>query len=507
MRSSLILEITRTKELMGIISEQGGIISISDDIVKGLKSLIKSPTRELSQDLDLLSQIVSRGGRRVSQNDLVVLLTRIIRNDKKIADYLIPKIIQNLDVSSQNFIQNFKTSISNFKSQGGKYKDAIRGINANLNARNTATGAPVFNTPIPEIKEYLKKDFERYAWELYNPIKAKVKSQATKIGKNTGKGFKEGWNSKSGGFLTLRSVLKAVSPEKAEKLFPNYFKKLTPEERQVMWKWVKWGVPDIPSLKNSWNKLGIGGWVGNISAQILHKTLWLMLLLTGFQLIRDYIQDYLNKGEEYAGWNEFAAFAHRIVRAFDVPHLGVTSPMIWLIGLVFQPIWAGMTGSDKSFNQRFKDYLIGEDESNIPKPPERLREWLNSLSNNTDTLIDKTKNRIDTLTNGTNVKTDDILPDSITIPNMNDSLSSNTNTDSTNVVTPVATNTEEVKNQLYNHLKTIPSLNSSSTNKIGPNDKPYIFDKGNNLWEFQSAGDSTMKFQYNPQTKTFSQIR
>jgi hypothetical protein len=73
--------------------------------------------------------------------------------------------------------------------------------------------------------------------------------------------------------------------------------------------------------------------------------------------------------------------------------------------------------------------------------------------------------------------------------------------------TPVTTNTEEIKNQLYNHLKTIPSLNSSSTNKIGPNDKPYIFDKGNNLWEFQSAGDSTMKFQYNPQTKTFSQIR
>jgi uncharacterized membrane protein (Fun14 family) len=416
MKNNLILEIARTKELMGVISEQGGIISISDDIVKGLKSLIKRPTPELSQDLDLLSQIMSKGSRRINQNDLVVLLKRIIRTDKKIANYLIPKIIQNLDVSSQNFIQNFKGSISNFKSQGGKYEDAIRGINANLNARNTATGVPVFNTPIPEIKEYLKKDFERYTWELYNPIKAKVKSQATKIVGNTGKGFKEGWNSKSGGFLTLRSVLKAVSPEKVEKLFPNYFKKLTPEERQIMWKWVKWGVPDVPSLKNSWSKLGIGGWVGNISAQILHKTLWLMLLLTGFQLIRDYIQDYLKEGEEYAGWNGFAALAHRIVRAFDVPHLGVTSPMIWLIGLIFQPVWAGMTGSDKSFNEQFKDYLIGEDENNIPKPPKRLKEWLGSISKNTDTLIDKTKSRIDTLSAGTNVNTEDILPDSVTIP-------------------------------------------------------------------------------------------
>lgn len=416
MKNNLILEIARTKELMGVISEQGGIISISDDIVKGLKSLIKRPTAELSQDLDLLSQIMSKGSRRINQNDLVVLLKRIIRTDKKIADYLIPKIIQNLDVSSQNFIQNFKGSISNFKSQGGKYEDAIRGINANLNARNTATGVPVFNTPIPEIKEYLKKDFERYTWELYNPIKAKVKSQATKIGGNTGKGFKEGWNSKSGGFLTLRSITNALTPEKVEKRFPNYFKKLTPEERKIMWKWVKWGVPDVPSLKNSWSKLGIGGWVGNLSAQILHKTLWLMSILTGFQFIRDYIQDYLNKGEEYKGWNEFAAFAHRIVRAFDVPHLGLTSPMIWLIGLIFQPIWAGMTGSDKNFNEQFKDYLIGEDENNIPKPPKRLKEWLGSISKNTDTLIDKTKSRIDTLSAGTNVNTEDILPDSVTIP-------------------------------------------------------------------------------------------
>ena len=81
--------------------------------------------------------------------------------------------------------------------------------------------------------------------------------------------------------------------------------------------------------------------------------------------------------------------------------------------------------------------------------------------------------------------------------------------DKTTPTPVVTTDTEEIKNQLFNHLKTIPSLNNNPDPKkrIGLGDKPYIFDRGNNIWEFEASGDSIMKFQYNPQTKTFSQIR
>jgi len=168
MEKKIIKEILRNRELMGLLVEGPILPTITKEVVD---FLTKKFGNIAQKDIGLLSNIVSRKTTS-SETDLVNILSRLIKSNKEIENYLVPKIVQNLDTGSKNFISSFKEKIKNFINEKGTYEQALKNIETNLNSMSN--GKPVFDTPFPEVKEYLKKDLERYAYEVYQQSLSKV---------------------------------------------------------------------------------------------------------------------------------------------------------------------------------------------------------------------------------------------------------------------------------------------------------------------------------------------
>lgn len=417
MSKTIITEIERTRKLMGLLVENPIPIRVTKDVgeelVSKFGSKFASTFKRVSQttldDINLLKKI-SAGEIYATQNEMRDLILRLINSNKNIEKYLVPKIIENSGVASKNFIANLKTSIKNAKeTRGVKYQDIIRGINSNLNA--TRNGVPVFDTSIPQVKDYVKKDLERYAWELYNPTQATLK----KTGMNAVKGAKSGISSKSGSKIFVREFGKKITPKTVENSFPSYFKKITEEERKKLWYWITVGIPDVPSIQAAWKNFGFVGGLTNFSVQLLKKWFFLTIIVTFSRAFLQYVKDFIKDGEEYPNMTNSKIFWERLRRAFYIPHFGFTSPAIWLAGLIFKPIISGLSGERKNFWESAKNYIIGEDPYTIPKLPKDLnsKEVFETLRTTTDTLIKDTELKMEQLKSGNDVDTSNLIPDSM----------------------------------------------------------------------------------------------
>lgn len=494
MKKDLIVEIIRTQKLMNILNEQIPV-SLTDDLAKGLVKRFSKFGGVISDDIELLAAIAA-GRKSATQNEIIDIIARLVSRDKQIEEYMIKNIIKNFNVPTQNFLSRFKTAIENFKKQGGTYEQALRNIDTNLKA--VSNGRPVFEVPtqLPQIRDYVKRDLERYAYEIYHPTLAKSeKFLAGQAGKFK-QGFQSGKDAKSGAWKFTRAAIKPITPQRVEKLFPDFFKRLNPEERKIMWNWLKWGLPDVPNFMKAKKEWGLAGAAGNASRQILRKTLVLMAALTLFQFIRDGIQDMMKEGDEYEGWNFFSRTFHRIVRAFDAPGFGMTSPAGWLLGLLGTSFYYFTTGDSKQTWEAFKDYILGEDENNIPKPPKNVTEWINTLRGRVDTLTNTAQQRLDTLSSGQNTNIQDVLPDTaIAIPNVTDTSSQEQSNQNTTL------SEDEIRTILKDWMN-----KNGWNNQIGNLDFPYMKNLGNNRWEYEDEDGKKYTFEFNSTNKTFKEL-
>lgn len=505
MKKDLIVEIVRTRQLMNILNEQIPV-TLTDDLAKGLMKRFSKYGGIISDDIELLASIAA-GRRAASQDEIIDIISRLVSRDKQIEEYMMKKIIQNFNVPTQNFLAKFKTKIENFKKTGGTYEQALRNIDQNIRA--VSNGRPVFEVPakLPQIRDYVKRDLERYAYEVYHPTLAKSEKFLSKQYGKFKEGSKLAGEAKSGALLTVRSIMKTITPQRIEKLFPTYFKRLNPEERKIMWNWLKWGLPDVPNFMKARKEWGLAGAAGNVSRQILRKTLWLMGALTIFQFIRDYIGDLIKPGEEYKDWNKLAVFFHRLVRAIDAPAFGLTSPAGWLMGLIGTTFYNSLTGSDKAAWETFKDYILGEDEGNIPKPPENVRRFIDNLRGGIDTLTNTAQQRLDTLTSGQDTNIQDVLPDTaLAIPSVTDTSSQEQSSQNTTL------SDEEIRELLGEWMMT--KEGGWKPGSINDEDKTEKFMKneGNNKWSYispETNPDGSPKvyyFQFDPLRRTFKHL-
>jgi hypothetical protein len=355
---------------------------------------------------------------------------------------------------------------------------------------------------------------KRFAYESYNPTWSSAETILKHQADFFGQGFYKGRYAKSGGALAMKQLGKGVlwgaSFGKSPNWLPRLYRNLKPEDRKILGNWMLWGVPDVPILQKTWKELGGAAAGGMLLRQLISKFFFVSLFVTAARMVKDFIQDNMTPEKEYSGWgdsdfNKMCVWAHRFSRAVDWASFGVISPAAWVANLLLVTIAGGTEGGGEILKKRVHDYLLGENEENVPKLPPETILWFKTntkkIKQNTENAIKKGEQLKDTLLSGQDVNIKELVPDGSVRKEQDTTAKTQTN--------QKTTNTDSIKTLLFNHLKTIPSLNNNPdpNKKIGPDDKPYIFDKGNNVWDFRTAGDSIMKFQYNPQNKTFSQIK
>jgi hypothetical protein len=422
MNKKILSEINRVKTMMGLLNEASIPLSLSDEVIEGLLKIIKKPSRVFIDDINTLKNI-NKGITTASPRDVENIIRRLIRSDKKAADFILSRIINNLDVPTKNFLNDFKASIVDFKKSGGSYKDALENIKINMNAQ--IGGRPVVQTTIPEIKDYITKDLEKYAYEVYNPIKSKVSDLSKKVGKESWEkfksGLKDGREAKSGGGLTLKSFGNwwknrfATIRERELGLY-----KLSPEEKKVVKNYLFWGIPDVPAIKNTAKKFGIRAASTNLLTQLVKKFIVLYLLKTFWLTIWSTIKDQRKKGTEYENYSDWAIFWYRVAHfAKDPPSFGFVSPGLWLLGLILVPFIKAQRGADGAWWKSFKEYLTGDDEFKIPAPPRDIVTIIDTTNQRVSRYAETQIERIDTAINqirqGNNVDTSDIIPNSETV--------------------------------------------------------------------------------------------
>jgi hypothetical protein len=428
MKKKLITEISRNRQLMGLLTEQP-MPRLGDDVSKLLlKRFAKVSDRAILDDIEQLSRITSRQ-IRVTDNEYVQLVSRLIRSSNEMADIIVPKIINGLSPAEKNFIANFKGGIRNFRTRGGSYDQVLRNINTNLNAR--VNGVPVFNTQFPEVMNYLKRDLERYAYEVYHPTMTSLERRFDDYLNQWKSGWRAGKDSKSGGLLFGKQIMKglgyAVTFGKSPKWFPRVYKNLNDEERKILLNWSISGMPDWGLIKKTWKDMGGVAASGVAFKQLWQKFKWVAGVVTILRFLRTFIEDNLTPEKEYEGWNDktgwgrFLILCHRFYRAIDWPSFGVTSPAAWFAHLIITILFSGGSGGQKDLESEVKEYIIGSDESDIPKS---LQDWYksftpgwfrkNRVKSNIDTTIQNSENTLDTLLSGQNVDTTPIvLPDTV----------------------------------------------------------------------------------------------
>ena len=89
MSKLLIIEVFRLQKLMGksLIVEQ--FVAIVDDVLKVIGKIsgrLSNETIELSKKL----------GKAVTEEEVVEILSKLVKSDKEIANYIIPKIMSTL---------------------------------------------------------------------------------------------------------------------------------------------------------------------------------------------------------------------------------------------------------------------------------------------------------------------------------------------------------------------------------------------------------------------------
>jgi len=424
MEKKLINEISRNQQLMGLLNEQV-MPRLGREVGEFLtKKFANISDRAVLEDIEKLSKILSRK-LPANDNEYIALVSRLIKSNKEIGDYLVSTIIKNLPIEQSNFIGRFKQGIKNFKNQGGTYEQALRNINTNLNAR--VNGVPVFNSPFPEVIQYLKNNLERYAYEIYHPGLTSLERKFDEYVKQFRQGWRAGEESKSGGMLFGKQAAKGlgyvVSFGKAPKWLPKAYRNLSDEERKVLANWSISGMPDWGIIKKTWKDMGGVPASAVALRQLWGKFKWVASVLTVLRFFRTFIEDNLTPEKEYSGWNDktlwgrFLILCHRFYRAIDWPSFGVTSPAAWFAHLIVTILFSGGSGGKKDLENEVKDYIIGSDEENIPKS---LADWYDDftpgwfkkekIKSNIDSTIQKAENLHDTLLNGQNVDTTQFVP-------------------------------------------------------------------------------------------------
>jgi hypothetical protein len=372
MNKQLISEISRIHNIMGVLNESPGpapLITITDEIVKGIKNVLKpkgivnkiksfgTPIDTiLARDIEDLSKVAA-GTITITNDQLKNIVKRLIKN-KKIEEYLIPKMIQN-DVTIKNYIKDYESSIRQLKSNGGKLQDALADIDSFINRRNPITNRPYINLELPEMKEYIKKEFTDFAQKEFNPEIIK------QMAKTTGKKFKQGWEMRkdtvSGALLTLKGAGYTI-----RNLFKKDLqKKLSPEEMSAVINFLLSGVADLKMLFQAGRTYGFPAVVGNFMGQLWKKFWFLFWVHYAFNLIAKSLKDFFHKGEEITDdkMNEFSKICYRLVRGFEIPSFGLITPGGWLGNLLIYVVFKSSGGSATKSKDAFSNYLKGSDEN------------------------------------------------------------------------------------------------------------------------------------------------
>jgi hypothetical protein len=433
MEKKLIVEIEKIKRNMGLITEISQFPpSMLDDIViaggKILKKFSFGNSRVSSiirSDLDDLSKI-TRGQISATADDIADILNRLISTSDDFSKMILPKLAENMDTGSKNWIKNIKSAIISQRSLGRTQSDVAQQADAMvINAMRRSL--------IPELTTYLRDDIAKYIDDIYHPFTSTSKDIIGKGGeivkkgleKNWSKfleGFKEGWSAKSGTGLAWKATKNwwrnRFMNEYQKKLGQKY--RLTDEERKVLGNFIKWAPADIPSIQSSAEKFGFGGLTGNLTMQLIKKfvTLWFIKIV--WLMFWGWVRDQKKKGTEYDQYSDAAILQYRFFQAVkDLPSFGLISPGIWLLGAILVPFIKSQKGADGSWAKEFKEYIFGDDELKIPAPPRRVQRAIDAL--NGDSLraeIDTAVADIDTLINdiqsGNNPDTSGIIPDSAT---------------------------------------------------------------------------------------------
>jgi hypothetical protein len=371
MEKKLINEISRNRQLMGLLNEQV-VPKLTREVGEFLtKKFANISDRAILDDIELLSKITSRKVQ-ASDADYINLISRLIKSDKKISDYLVPKIINNLPTGQLNYIAGFKSKIRNAIKNGATYDAVLKGIDVNLTAR--VNNVPVFNTPFPEVMTYLKNDLEKYAYEIYYPTIARSKKSATEIKKDFSAGFKMGKESKSATLPSLTYMLNTLTRSKITKLIDKLFNtkfaaKLQPDELKAVKDFLWYGVADGPMLKKAYDTLGYAGWAGNLSMQLLKKVWFLMKIKWAINFFIPLLKDLISKGEEITNeeLSEFSKVVYRMCKAIELPSFGWVSPAYWFAGLIGTTLLGASGGSRSKAYNRFLTYLKGDDENAVGK--------------------------------------------------------------------------------------------------------------------------------------------
>lgn len=373
MNKQLISEINRIQTMMGVLNESPGpapLITLTDDLIKGLKNLVKpkgmvGKIKSLSQPIDTILaddiETLSKGAAgttTITNDQLKNIVKRLIKN-KKIEEYLVPKMVQS-NIDLQNYIKNYKSSIRDLKSRGGKLQDALDDIDVYINMRNPTTNRPYLQTELPEMKNYIRNEFRDFAEKEFESQVAK------ELAKTAGQKFKQGWkmgkDSKSGAILTAKSAsneIKNLFRKKMDKL------KLPPDEKSVVNKFMITGIADTDMLVRAGKSLGFAGFSGNLLRQLYQKIRFLFWAELFLDVIGGTLVDLLTPGEEIPDelMSEGSKLLHRALRSPQLPSFGLVSPLIWGVGLISHMLLRGGGGSINKAGKAFIEYLRNSDES------------------------------------------------------------------------------------------------------------------------------------------------
>lgn len=420
MEKKLIIEINRSKELMGLIIESSNVFGLTDDVVTRMLSRFGKSNAIIRNELEQLQRIAS--GKLVkTPNEVADLLSSLMSKSKKIEQFLVPKLVDNSTLV-QNEISNITNAMQNFK------KDPNATYQKTLD--NIKQIVPVRISVPQQIKRQIEneviKRLNRNAYELWYPAWAKAEKVFDMTGGDFVKGFQKGINSKSGGFIFLKQVGKGagyvLTAGKLPKWWPRAYRNLNSGDRKILWNWMISGVPDVPYLRKIWKEMGGVAATGVLLRQLTSKFFLLTIFLSIGRFAMTFIQDVWSTEKEYKDWPDdtlmqqlFILF-HRMYRAIDWASWKVTSPVVWIVNLACQAILGSSAGGREDFIRIIKDYITGGDETKIPNLDEWKKkfpsDWFDKdkVISRIDTMIKKGEDKQDSLLKGKDIDITDLVP-------------------------------------------------------------------------------------------------
>lgn len=393
MKKQFLNEISRMRDLM-LINEQGGPFTklTTKKYLPGLmkfRSGILGRGKDTDELIERFDDMVN-GRISYSEDEMVKIITELIEKDKKISDYLIPKIMQNFDLATKKQIDQVKERFADYitKNKLGKTEvDALLQFQFKPN-----NFSKLFTSPSQEIIKFVQQDIRNYLDDYMNKFTS---------------GFRKGWSAKGPSYGTIFNFATEGPRDFMSKLFggKGFTSNLSTQEKDHVKRWLISGLGDFKSISDSWKKLGFKGASGNVIGQLLKKwwiiTYWKYILTTIFGLLKDWA----TPGEEISDkeMSDFSKLIWRLGKNLGVAGFGWVSPIGWFAGLIATVIFRGGGGGGGKAYKAFVNYLTGNDENNVPKWWDgiNLSQWRQNATRNAQEAIQQADTEIQNTQNAT----------------------------------------------------------------------------------------------------------